>query len=212
MNKKIDISIYKNYLTWIIIAIMFLLCLFVFLFFGEINLSKLNWLVATNGKKWGEIIVDGKTSTGFGIYKGAPIVNGYIFLILFGILLISILLTMLLIFLKKIKFSSLAFVVSSFFVFFTIIISGLLYGDDNKFNWQIIVRIILVLVSYPVVFFPVNFIIKKIFINTIYGEEFISDLIRNEKENAKYINEINKYSNYKNKKESSVIEIESDQI
>lgn len=207
-NKKESIN-YKNYLTWLIIGLMFISFIFIFIYLGEINESKLNWLVATNGKKWG-LLKDG--SYGFGINDGSILINGFIFLITGGVLIIAILSATILILLEYIKFSSLSFIISSWFIFFSIVITGLIYPNKNEFPWQIIVRILLVIISYPISFFPFNFIIKKIFINTKYGENYIANLISNERENAKYINEINKISKNKNKNEKNIIEIEKDKI
>lgn len=218
MKKNNDVNIYKNYITWIIIACFFILMLAVFLIFGEINLSKLNWFVAENGRKWGLIQYDDgkllpvdKQYMGFGVNSGPLMVNGFIFLIMFSILFIGLILNLILVLKSLIKFSSIAFTTSSWVVFFTIIVTGLLYpGKNDNFPWQIVVRIVLVLISYPLFFFPLNFLLKKMFINTKYGEEYVANLLSTEKENAKYINEIEKLHIH-DKNDETFVEIDANE-
>lgn len=203
----------KKYWSWIIILLMFLSMLIVFLFFGEINLSKLNWLVGINGKKWGEVKDEnGDFYQGFGKNNSSNEVSPYIFVVMIAILLIAMVIAIVLLLTNKLYFSSFPFIIASWFVFFVIIVSGLLYPNKNdSFQWQILLRVLLIFITFPIIFFPINFIIKKCLINTKFGEKYIKQLIVNENENAKYINEINKMKK-QSKINTETIEIPESQI
>ncbi len=205
-----DNTQFKNKWSWIIIICMLLLMLIVFLVFGEINLSHLNWLVATNGKKWG-LLKDG--TTGFGVNNGPVMIGWEIFVIMGGILLMAIIAMVVLMLTNRLHFSSFAFIIASWVVFFTIITSGLLYPSaSDSFKWQILVRVLLVFVAYPLAFFPFNWIFKKCFINTKYGEAYIDNLISAEKANAQAMKEINEQQKARQTHEVKTVEIESKDI
>lgn len=205
----------SNKWTFILILLMFLSMMAIFLSIGEINLSGLNWLVATNGKKWGLIkINDTETAMGFGVNSGSLMISMWVFLIMVFVLLFFIIINIILFLIKKSEITSFSFLLSSWFIFFAIITSGLLYpAKGNQFQWEILVRLVVILISYPIMFFPINFIIKKFFINTKMGELFMDKLLYQENENAKHINEINK-SVIKRKKilKNETIEISDSEI
>ncbi len=213
-EKKTDNTVFKNKWSWIIIITMFIAMLIVFILCGELNVLKLNWLVATNGKKWGEVKQeDGSLAEGFGINPGAPIVGWEIFVIMGAILLAAIIAMIVLMVCHQLHFSSFAFIIASWATFFTIIVSGLLYPAPNaSFQWQILVRIIVIFVSYPIVFFPFSWIFKKMFINTKYGEDYVDNLLSAEKENAKYIHEIEKSEIKRKDNEVETVELSDKEI
>ena len=204
-DKKTDNTVFKNKWSWIIIITMFVLMTIVFILFGELNVSQLNWLVATNGKKWG-LLADG--TKGFGYNDGAPMIGWEIFVIMIAILVAAIIAMVTLMLCHKMHFSSFSFIIASWAVFFTIITTGLLYpSKDAGFQWQILVRVILIFISYPVVFFPVNWILKMCFINTKYGEAYVDNLLTSEKENAKYMEEVKKTEIKRKEKEVESVEL-----
>ncbi len=105
-DKKTDNTIFKNKWSWIIIICMFVLMTIVFILFGELNVCKLNWLVATNGKEWG-VLADG--TEGFGINSGAPIIKWQIFVIMIAILVAAIIAMVTLMLCHQMHFSSFSF-------------------------------------------------------------------------------------------------------
>lgn len=204
MNKIITKKNDKN--IWILIILIFFTLLIpmiiTWIFYGEINLSMKNWLVAVNGKNWGELI-DG--TIGFG---KSPVLlcSWQPFVICTGILLFVLTIWLILTYFKLSRINYLVYIFSTWFMLFLIMTTGLLPYNQS---WTIPVRIIIVIVGYFSCFLVLNILINKIIIKTKFASILANEFIEQEMETSKYINDEIKL---KKQKEKEIVEIDEKDI
>ena len=190
---KFDLKIF--FLFVIIFLGIFIPILITWLYVGEINLSKNNWLVALNGKMWGLVLNEnGDQYWGYGISKVWSI-SWQPFIIGFAILLFNILAWIILLKFRLTKINFLTHIVSTWMLFYLILITGSL---TYNMNWTIPVRILIIIVGYFIFFIGINYLNNRIILKTSFAANFGNEIIKNEIENQEYAN---KY--LKNKKDKS---------
>ena len=190
---KFDLKIF--FLFVIIFLGIFIPILITWLYVGEINLSKNNWLVALNGKMWGLVLNEnGDQYWGYGISKVWSI-SWQPFIIGFAILLFNILAWIILLKFRLTKINFLTHIVSTWMLFYLILITGSL---TYNMSWTIPVRILIIIVGYFIFFIGINYLNNRIILKTSFAANFGNEIIKNEIENQEYAN---KY--LKNKKDKS---------
>ncbi len=190
---KFDLKIF--FLFVIIFLGIFIPILITWLYVGEINLSKNNWLVALNGKMWGLVLNEnGDQYWGYGISKVWSI-SWQPFIIGFAILLFNILAWIILLKFRLTKINFLTHIVSTWMLFYLILITGSL---TYNMSWTIPVRILIIIVGYFIFFIGINYLNNHIILKTSFAANFGNEIIKNEIENQEYAN---KY--LKNKKDKS---------
>ena len=190
---KFDLKIF--FLFVIIFLGIFIPILITWLYAGEINLSKNNWLVALNGKMWGLVLNEnGDQYWGYGISKVWSI-SWQPFIIGFAILLFNILAWIILLKFRLTKINFLTHIVSTWMLFYLILITGSL---TYNMSWTIPVRILIIIVGYFIFFIGINYLNNRIILKTSFAANFGNEIIKNEIENQEYAN---KY--LKNKKDKS---------
>lgn len=203
-NDKKNILILKIlFLILIVIAPL----LIVWIIYGEWNSLGLNTLVGIGGKNWGPIVNDDGTDAGigYGISK-ILLISWEPFVIPFIILVIDILIFILIFLInKKITLFFIPFIISTWLLFYSIIITGLLVGSSGEF-WKYIIRFFIIAFSFMISFFIVNKIVNLIIANTHYGELYANEIINENNVNKKYIDK-----NFINKKKKEITSVEIDE-
>lgn len=190
---KFDLKIF--FLFVIIFLGIFIPILITWLYAGEINLSKNNWLVALNGKMWGLVLnANGDQYWGYGISKVWSI-SWQPFIIGFAILIFNILVWIILLKFRLTKINFLTHIVSTWMLFYLILITGSL---TYNMSWTIPVRILIIIVGYFIFFIGINYLNNRIILKTSFAVNFGNEIIENEIENQEYANK-----NLKNKKDKS---------
>ncbi len=183
------------------------------LFFGEANLFGLNYLVAINGKRWGLIEKDkngqviAQPHNGFGKSNFIS-VSWEPFVFAIAILILCFIVWLILLKFKKIKINYLTFIISTWVLMFSILLTGLLPYD---YSWTIPVRIIIVVIAYAASFFLLNLLMNKIIVNSKFAEQFAFEIIKEENRNKEYLSK-NLSENFKKRKKQAkeIVEIEDD--
>lgn len=208
MKETISIKFSNNqfiYKILIILLLIFTPMMILFLFGGEINLNQQNWLVATWGKEWGLL----KDNTyGFGINVDAPIVSWEPFVYSIVIIFSTTIIFFILYKFKKIDLLFYTLIFSSWFVLFNILITGLLYPSPNDDEiWKIFVRIIIIIFSFIIIFFPLNAILNSVMARSRHAEDYTQKIINNEISANNYIKNHIDIVKIKKKKKISSIDI-----
>ncbi len=143
-----------------VVLFILLPMLLIWLFLGEINLSTDNMLVPINGKRWGN--VNGQDNDGFGYNNTGSIQTSWIIYVamlavLGGSLLVFILFTYIT---PWIKGDTFPFIMSTWFGFFILVVSGLIY-IANLMWLVIIIRLMLISISFLVGFATFNWITNR---------------------------------------------------
>ena len=200
-NKKIDRKIWS--LILIITLCLFIPMIFTWIYGGELNFSRNNWLVAMNGKCWG-LLKDG--TYGYGVSRFVWC-SWEPFIISFCILIFSLIVWMVLTYFKLSKINYFTYIFSTWFLLFIILITGLISYNQS---WTIPVRIITIVISYFLVFIVINALFNRVIINTRFASIIANEIIKSEIECKKYLDD-NKISPV-DKKEKESVEIDDKEI
>lgn len=206
MKETIKIKYSSNqyiYKLLIILLLIFVPMVILFLFGGEINLNQQNWLVATWGKEWGLL---NDNTYGFGVNPDGPIISWEPFVYSIVVIFATTIIFFVLYKLKKLDLSFYTLIFSSWFVLFIILITGLLYPSPNGEEiWKIFVRIIIIVISFVIVFFPLNSILNSIMARSKNAENYTKKIIDKEIVANDYIkSNIDVMKSKKKKKISSI--------
>ncbi len=164
--------------------------IFVWVFLGEFNQSKLDWLIAFNGN-----------NTAF--------FNWLIVAVLFGILLLSLLIFFVVYFFKRINYDALPFILMVNVMCFSAILSGMIPYNQTNHVFVIVARFILTIVLTLITFFITNK-----FTNVLLLKSTHSFVLFNEYK-KEFIEEANERKKFKkivgNNKEKDYIEIDNEE-
>lgn len=149
-----------------------------------------------------------KTIPNYGHYV---ILNGLLFVPIFGILVFDVILALFLIFFTKWFFIDVfPNLLSTWLVMFLFVI-GLLMPWNNL-AMTIPVTIIIIVVGWVISFVILNTIFNKIIISSKYADLYYFDLIKQDKESKKYVDDYTKAKmKLKQDKDLDVIEIEEEE-
>lgn len=188
---KESIKIRKNKLMPTIKISMIFVGIFVpmlilWLYGGEINLNKENWLVGEQGKKWGEL-KDG--TIGYGINSDSAIIQWMPFVIAIGIIAAITVIFLFLVKFKLLEINFYSILFATWFMLFTVILTGLLSKSplNNDDIWKIFVRLICIVISFPLAFFILNLIMIRIVLYSNSAVEYAKMIIHDEQVSQSYI-------------------------
>lgn len=161
----------------------------VWLLVGEINLVHTNWLVAEFGKKWG-MLANG--NEGFGVNLQSVMVSWQPFVIAISILVANTLIFITLYKLQLINLNFYPFLLATWAILFAVIVSGLLYPNPENIAgeiWKIVIRLIIVVLSFPLVFFVSNWLLMHFLVRHPVGLKVADEILQQEIKSAEYIKE-----------------------
>lgn len=170
---NINNSKLRNTNVWNILYILIFTIapmIIVWLLVGEFNFAKRNWF-------W----FDGDNNK--------LIITWQPFIIMFSILFINIGLFLTLTYFNFLKLSGFNFCVATWFLLFSLICSGLIIPNKDSYAWIIALRIGIIIISFAVSFIISNLITSRLLIKTKLGQDYAQQIIVDEYNNKKYINE-----------------------
>lgn len=164
--------------------------IFIWVFLGEFNQSKLNWVIPYNG-------------------KNLPLFNPLIIAVLFGVLFFSLLMYLVIFLFKKINYDALPFILMVNAMCFCAILSGMIPYNHSNHVFIIVARFLLTIVITLIVFFVsnkfTNILLLKSNHSFVLFNEYKKELIEEAIERKKFKKIVG------NKKEKDYIEIENEE-
>lgn len=212
----------------ICVILIFIIFLILWILFCEIDIYNLDWIVPHNGILWkGKItaanydwlitkypnVIDQlEINKSIEIYnKGSLIFDWNLLWIFILPIVFSILLTLSLRILKLANIDMLPFIFSiSICLFVLFVISNFIPYWENNQLWRWMVRILISVSSFFILFFPTNFIVGKIMFKSKNHQNYLNNL-KAEKNAIKLINEEsnNAFDQYKKSKDKEITYIDT---
>ncbi|MGL4952164.1 MAG: hypothetical protein ACRC4L_04235, partial [Mycoplasma sp.] len=147
---------------------------------------------------------------GYGINDGYAIISWEPFVISICIILAATIIFYIFMKLNFIEIQFYSIMFSTWTMFFVILVSGLLYPDKNNYQsemWKIFVRLILVVISFIIVFFPLNKLILFISLRTGDNLKYVNKIIKEEEESIEFFKS-NESSKLPKEDKKTTIEVE----
>ncbi len=192
MENNKNANLFKS-LFWVFGIILPILLIWVL--FGEINSLGLNWIVSFGGKYYDNEAV----YPGFFVWNHNNIFNPLFLIFPFILIPVDIFIFYFL-YRKNIYFvnqfnSWLSFLLTGFVFIFSSLIG-------NQW-WHIIIRTFIIISTLAILFFTLNFIGNKIMITSKNKYSFLSNILKKEKQEKEYHNELEDLKIYKKEKKDS---------
>lgn len=136
-----------------------------------------------------------------------PVFNGLIFLPMFAVLVFDVLLSLIFIFFTRLVFLDIfPNLIATWFVIFLMVLC--LVMPWNKLEMTIPVTIIVLIVGWVGSFIGLNALFNWIILHTKYSNLYYMDLIKQEKENKKYVDDFEQAKLKVQQKDIDIIEVE----